>query len=201
VVHLDAQLHREPVSWVRGTNRFLPADVAVQWCQAVESGFHARFSAIGRRYRYVLLESSVRPSWDTGLVGWCFRPLDGDAMQRAAAHLLGSHDFSAFRAAQCQARTPVKTLHALTIRRHGRYWFFDFDANAFLHHMVRNIMGCLVMVGHGARPAHWVLEVLAGLSRQKAAPTFAADGLYFIGPYYESAHQIPVPDGVTWSGF
>jgi tRNA pseudouridine38-40 synthase len=194
VVHLETTLHREPASWVRGTNRYLPADVAVQWCQPVEPAFHARFSAMGRRYRYVLLESPVRPSWDAGLVGWYFKPLDGQAMRQAAAHLWGTHDFSAFRAAQCQARSPVKTLSSLTIERAGRYWLFDFDANAFLHHMVRNIVGSLVMVGNGTRPADWLLEVLISRSRQKAAPTFAAGGLYFVGPCYEPQHQIPDPD-------
>jgi tRNA pseudouridine38-40 synthase len=199
VVHLETNLHRAASSWVRGTNRYLPADVAVQWCQPVEPHFHARFSAIGRRYRYVLLESPVRPSLDAGLVGWYFKPLNGDAMQQAAAHLLGTHDFSAFRAAQCQARSPVKTLASLRIQRQGRCWLFDFDANAFLHHMVRNIVGCLIAVGCGAQAADWLLEVLLSRSRQKAAPTFAADGLYFVGPYYEPEHCIPEPE-MLWAG-
>jgi tRNA pseudouridine38-40 synthase len=201
VVHLDTTLHREPSSWVRGTNRYLPADMAVQWCQAMAPDFHARFSAIGRRYRYVLLESPVRPSWQTGLVGWSFRPLSGDAMQQAAAYLLGTHDFSAFRAAQCQARSPVKTLAAISIQRQGRYWLFDFDANAFLHHMVRNIMGCLVMVGNGTKAVDWMKDILSARARQKAAPTFPADGLYFVGPCYEPVHSIPEPDLSSLLGF
>jgi len=191
VVHLDPPVHRDLFSWVRGTNRFLPPDIAVQWCCEVSAEFHARNSARGRRYRYLLLESAVRPSLEAGRCGWVFRPLDGKAMQRAAAHLLGEHDFSAFRAAACQALSPVKTLRQLDISRHGAYWRFDFEASAFLHHMVRNIMGCLVAVGTGSHPPEWMAEVLASRSRQAAAPTFAPDGLYFVGPRYDAAHGLP----------
>ncbi|MGI9154830.1 MAG: tRNA pseudouridine(38-40) synthase TruA, partial [Rubrivivax sp.] len=134
VVHLDPSVQRDLFSWVRGTNRFLPADIAVQWCREVPADFHARNSALGRRYRYLLLESAVRPALEAGRCGWVFKPLDGQAMQRAAAYLLGEHDFSAFRAAACQAHTPVKTLRQLDITRHGAYWRFDFEASAFLHH-------------------------------------------------------------------
>ena len=191
IVHLDAPVDRVPFAWVRGTNRYLPADIAVQWCRAVEPGFHARNSARGRRYRYLLLESPVRPALESGQVGWTFRTLDGDAMRTAAGLLLGTHDFSAFRAAQCQAASPVKTLRRLDIGRHGAYWRFDFDADAFLHHMVRNIVGCLVAVGDGRRRPEWIAGVLAERSRAAAAPTFAADGLYFVGPYYDPALALP----------
>lgn len=191
VVHADVSVQREDVSWVRGTNRFLPPDIAVQWCQPVAAGFHARYSALGRRYVYVLLESAVRPALESGAVGWCFRPLDGDAMQQAANRLLGEHDFSAFRSVQCQAKTPVKTLRSIAINRRGAYWRFEFDASAFLHHMVRNIMGCLVAVGTGARSVAWLEEVLASKRRELAAPTFSAAGLYFVGPYYDARHGIP----------
>ncbi len=191
VVHLDAPVEREPFSWVRGTNRFLPADIAVQWCQPVGEGFHARNAARGRRYAYLLLESPVRPALESGLAGWTFRPLDGDAMRAAAAHLVGEHDFSAFRAADCQAASPVKRLHSIAIHRRGTFWRFDFDGVAFLHHMVRNIMGCLLAVGSGREPPGWMAEVLASKSRDAAAPTFPADGLYFLGPYYDAAHGIP----------
>ncbi|MES1163530.1 MAG: tRNA pseudouridine(38-40) synthase TruA, partial [Rhizobacter sp.] len=120
-----------------------------------------------------------------------FRALDSDAMRAAAAHLLGEHDFTSFRAAGCQAATPVKTLRAIHITRHGAYWRFDFDASAFLHHMVRNIMGCLVAIGSGRHSPGWMAEVLAAKSRDAAAPTFPPDGLYFLGPYYDAAHGIP----------
>jgi tRNA pseudouridine38-40 synthase len=191
VVHLDAPVARDLFSWVRGTNRYLGSDIAVQWCREVSADFHARNSARGRRYRYLLLESPVRPALEAGRCGWMFRPLDGVAMQRAAAHLLGEHDFSAFRAAACQARTPVKTLRQLDITRRGAYWRFDFEASAFLHHMVRNIMGCLVVVGTGTRQPDWMAEVLASRSREAAAPTFAPDGLYFVGPHYDAPHGLP----------
>jgi tRNA pseudouridine38-40 synthase len=191
VVHLDPPVEREPYAWVRGSNRFLPADIAVQWCRQVDRRFHARNSARGRRYRFVVLQSPVRPSLEQGLCGWVFRPLDADAMRAAAAHLIGEYDFSSFRAAECQAATPVKTLRAIGIARRGAYWHFDFDGNAFLHHMVRNILGCLVAVGSGRRPPGWMAEVLAARSRDAAAPTFPPDGLYFLGPYYDAGHGIP----------
>jgi len=191
VVHLDVDVAREAVSWVRGTNRFLPADIAVQWARPVDDAFDARRSARGRRYVYRLLESPVRPGIESGLVGWTFRPLDLDALRAAARELLGTHDFSALRAAECQARTPVRTLRALEIHRHGPWWRFDFDADAFLHHMVRNAMGCLVMVGSGARDPAWLAAVLASKDRSRAAPTFAPDGLYFAGPYYDAELGLP----------
>jgi len=197
VVHLDVPVVREPFSWVRGTNRYLPPDIALQWCTPVPATFHARNSAIGRRYRYRLLQSPVRPSLEAGLVGWTFMDLDGQAMREAAAHLIGEHDFSSFRAAECQAATPVKTLRDITIRQHGPVWDFDFEASAFLHHMVRNIMGCLVFVGQGRRPSAWMAEVLDARSREAAAPTFAADGLYFVGPRYEDHWGLPA--GATTS--
>jgi tRNA pseudouridine38-40 synthase len=191
VVHFDTPLERDLFSWVRGSNRYLPPDVAVQWCRRVAPDFHARNSARGRRYRFVLLESPVRPALEAGLVGWTFRALDGQAMRAAAARLLGEHDFSSFRSSQCQSPTPVKTMRALQIERQGAYWCFDFDANAFLHHMVRNLMGCLVAVGSGRREPAWIDQVLLARSRDAAAPTFAADGLYFQGPYYDAQHGIP----------
>lgn len=191
VVHVDAPVEREAASWVRGTNRFLDADIAVQWCVAAADDFHARYSAIGRRYRYLLLESPVRPAIEHGRCGWVFRPLDGDAMRVAARHLHGEHDFSSFRSSECQARSPVKTMRRIDITRHGAYWRLDFDASAFLHHMVRNIVGCLVAVGTGAQPPAWLADVLAARNRQVAAPTFAAGGLYFVGPYYDAGHAIP----------
>ncbi len=191
VVHLDAPVVRDPFSWVRGTNRYLEPDIAVQWCRPVAPDFHARNGALGRRYCYVLLESAVRPALDAGRCGWVFRPLDGPAMREAAAVLVGEHDFSAFRAAQCQAPTPVKTVRRIEITQHGAYWRVDFDASAFLHHMVRNIMGCLVAVGAGTRAPGWLREVLDSRSREAAAPTFAPDGLHFLGPYYDPRHAIP----------
>jgi len=191
VVHLDCEVEREPVSWLRGTNRHLPADIAVQWARPVDERFDARRSAQGRRYVYRLLEAPVRPAIESGQVGWTFRPLERGRMEAAAALLIGRHDFSAMRSSECQAKSPVKTLHRIDIDRRGAYWRFDFDADAFLHHMVRNLIGCLVMVGSGARDPRWVAEVVASRDRSRAAPTFAPDGLYFAGPYYDPAHAIP----------
>ncbi len=191
VVHLDSPVQRDPFSWVRGTNRFLPDDIAVQWARPVPEAFQARNHARGRRYRYLLRQSPVRPALETGLAGWTFRELDGEAMRAAAAHLIGTHDFTSFRASGCQAASPVKELRALEIRRRGAVWVLDFDASAFLHHMVRNIVGCLVAVGAGQHPAAWMAEVLAARSRDAAAPTFAPDGLYFVGPYYDAGLGLP----------
>ncbi|WP_326536628.1 tRNA pseudouridine(38-40) synthase TruA [Pseudorhodoferax sp.] len=191
VVHFDTALTREPNAWVRGPNSYLPGDIAVQWAQPVPDSFHARASAIGRRYAYVLMESPVRPSVERGRVGWVFRPLDQAAMQAAAQMLLGEHDFTSFRAAQCQARTPVKTMRRIEIARRGAYWRFEFEADAFLHHMIRNLMGCLLVIGKGDRPVEWMAEVLAARNRRVAAPTFAPDGLYFLGPRYEDHWGLP----------
>ena len=195
VVHFDTPLQRETASWVRGTNAFLPSDIAVQWAQPVPDTFHSRASAIARRYAYVVLESPVRPSVEAGRVGWVYRPLDGAAMRQAALHLMGEHDFSSFRAAQCQAKSPVKTMHRIDISQRAgtgsRYWRFEFEANAFLHHMIRNIMGCLVAVGKGDKPASWMAEVLAARRRDAAAPTHAPDGLYFLGPVYPDHWGLP----------
>ncbi len=196
VVHFDTALDRTASSWVRGTNAFLPADMAVQWACLVPDAFHCRASALSRRYVYVLLESPVRPSVEAGRVGWIYHPLDGVAMQQAAQLLLGEHNFSSFRASSCQALSPVKTMLGIAISQRGagpgsRYWRFEFEASAFLHHMIRNIMGCLVTIGLGNQPAAWMGEVLAARSRLVAAPTFSPDGLYFLGPRYESHWGLP----------
>jgi tRNA pseudouridine38-40 synthase len=191
VVHFDTELRRQEFSWVRGTNTFLPPDIAVQWAQHVPDTFHARNSARSRRYAYVLLESPVRPSVEAGRVGWAFRPLDGEALRAGAAHLVGTHDFTSFRASSCQSPTPVKTLTRIAISQRGPYWRFEFEGNAFLHHMIRNIMGCLVYVGEGLHAPEWMREVLQARSRDAAAPTFSPDGLYFLGPVYEDHWGLP----------
>jgi tRNA pseudouridine38-40 synthase len=191
VVHFDTGIERALDAWVRGTNRYLPGDIAVQWCRFVPASFHSRATAIGRRYDYLLLEAPVRPALESGLAGWTFRPLDGEAMRRAGQALLGEHDFSAFRSAECQALSPVKTMRRVEIERRGAYWRFRFDADAFLHHMIRNLVGCLVAVGSGVRAVDWLAEVLDKRDRSLAAATFAPDGLYFMGPYYDPVHGIP----------
>ena len=192
VVHFDTQAARPLTAWVRGANSFLPPAVAVRWAQPVGDAFHARFSAYGRCYRYLLLNRPQRPGVWHGRAGWYHRPLDEARMQRAADLLLGEHDFSAFRAADCQARTPVKTMRHAEVRRVGEMLVFDFEAGAFLHHMVRNLVGSLVYVGQGKHPPEWIGELLAARDRTLAAPTFAAAGLYLVGVRYEECWGLPV---------
>ena len=191
VVHFDTPLDRTTASWVRGTNAFLPCDIAVEWAQVMPESFHCRASALSRRYAYLLFESAIRPSVDAGRVGWAFRALDIEPMQQAAAYLLGEHDFSSFRASACQALSPVKTILHINISRRGAYWRFEFEANAFLHHMIRNIMGCLIAVGQGKQKPEWIKEVLSARDRDAAAPTFSPDGLYFLGPRYAPHWELP----------
>lgn len=191
VVHFDTQAVRPESAWVRGTNTHLPPSVAVLWARPVPEDFHARFSARERGYRYLLLNHPVRPAVASRRVGWFHQPLDLERMREAARHLIGEHDFSAFRSSECQARTPVRTLSRLAIRREGGLFIFDFWANAFLHHMVRNILGCLVCVGKGAHPPEWLAQVLQGRDRELGAPTFPADGLYLSGVRYEPHWNLP----------
>jgi tRNA pseudouridine38-40 synthase len=191
VVHFDTQAERPLTAWVRGVNALLPDSVSVLWAHTVPDEFHARFSAHGRSYRYLLVNRAVRSAIHAGKAGWFHTPLDVTAMQIAAQHLLGEHDFSAFRAAECQAKSPVKHLQQLDIRRQGEMLVFDVSADAFLHHMVRNIVGCLVYVGKGKHPPDWLAEVLSGRERSFAAPTFAPDGLYLRGIKYEAKWGLP----------
>lgn len=191
VVHFDTEVDRPPSAWVRGANAHLPDAVAILWAQEMQPDFHARFSARERSYRYLLLNRPVRPAIASGRVGWFHLPLDVGRMREAAALLVGEHDFSAFRAAECQAKTAVRTVNRLTIERHGDLLVFDVWANAFLHHMVRNIVGSLVYVGKGKHAPHWIRGVLESRSRQLAAPTFAADGLYLSSVRYAPPHALP----------
>ena len=191
VVHFNTDIDRTTYAWVRGTNANLPKDIAVHWALHTSDEFHCRASAQSRRYAYVLLQSPIRPSIEVGRVGWTFDELDIEAMRAAAAILLGTHDFTSFRASQCQALTPVKTLIDIRITQRGNYVRLEFEANAFLHHMIRNIMGCLVLVGRGKKPVEWMHDVLAARDRKAAAPTFSPDGLYFLGPRYDPQWDIP----------
>jgi tRNA pseudouridine38-40 synthase len=191
VVHFDTTFVRDESSWVRGTNRYLPPDIAVQWAREMPAEFHSRGSAIARRYAYVLLESPVRPSLEQHRAGWVHYPLSLSNMELSAQVLLGENDFSSFRAAQCQALSPVKIMQHISMHKRGAYWRFEFQANAFLHHMIRNIMGCLVAIGQGQQPPEWMAEVLAARNRTVAAPTFSPHGLYFLGPVYEAHWGLP----------
>ena len=191
VVHFDTTATRPVTAWLRGVNSLLPGSIAVLWAHPVPDEFHARFSAHVRSYRYLLLNRATRSAIHAGKVGWFHTPLDVAAMQAAALHLLGEHDFSAFRAAECQAKSPLKHLQQLDISRQGEMLVFDVSADAFLHHMVRNIVGCLVYVGKGKYPPDWLADVLAGRERSFAAPTFAPDGLYLRHIKYEAKWGLP----------
>lgn len=193
VVHFDSLHARPEQAWVRGVNGHLPEGVSVLWAKEMPDTFHARFSALERSYRYLLLNRPVRPALQAGRVGWVFGALDVAAMNQAAAFLHGIQDFSAFRAAECQAKTPIRDLREASVVRVGDLLTFRFRANAFLHHQVRNMVGALVWVGLGRRPPEWLAEVLESRDRARAAATFAADGLYLTGVSYPPDFQVPSP--------
>ncbi len=191
VAHFDTVAPRPETAWVRGVNALLPPAMAVRWAVDVADDFHARFAATGRHYTYLLVNHPVRPALLQSRAGWYHRPLALGPMQDAAQALLGTHDFSAFRAAECQARSPVKTLDRLEIAREGDMLRFELHADAFLHHMVRNIIGSLVCVGGGRQPQRWLADVLASRDRTRAAPTFTAAGLYLTGVDYATRWNLP----------
>ena len=194
VVHFDTLLQRPLSAWVRGTNTFLPPAVAVRWAKPVADDFHARFSAFGRRYRYLLINRPQRSGVWHGRAGWYHHPLALEKMQEAAVMLLGKHDFSAFRAADCQAKSPIKTIRQVDVSQRGDIIVFEFEAGAFLHHMVRNLVGSLVYIGQGKHPPEWMTQLLEGMDRRLAAPTFAAAGLYLVGVNYEPHWGLPTSD-------
>jgi tRNA pseudouridine38-40 synthase len=191
VVHFDTAVERPLTAWVRGVNSLLPEGVAALWAMPVSDVFHARFSARARHYSYLLLDRPQRPGLHRGRVGWYHRPLALGAMRDGAAFLQGTHDFSSFRAAECQARTPVRNLAQLEITRAAGMLRVDCSADGFLHHMIRNILGALVAVGAGSKPPEWIGELLAARDRTRGAPTFAPDGLYFTGVEYDPAFALP----------
>ena len=193
VAHFDTEVERPLGAWVRGVNTWLPPGVTSLWAHPVATDFHARFSALGRRYRYVLLDHPVRPALLRGKAGWYHRPLDAECMHRAAQSVTGLHDFSAFRAAECQARTPCRTMYRASVVRRREFLLFEFHANGFLHHMVRNLVGSLIAIGEGKRPEAWLAQLVASKDRTLAAPTFAPDGLYFLGADYDAVWGLPRP--------
>ncbi|WP_085316450.1 tRNA pseudouridine(38-40) synthase TruA [Derxia lacustris] len=179
VAHCDVPVERTPASWVRGLNALLPDDIAVRWMAPVADRFHARFDAVRRDYRYLIWNHPLRSPLLRRHAAWCFRPLDEAAMHRAAQALVGEHDFSCFRSSECQAKSPVKTLYEVSVARRGEFVELHIAASAFLHHMVRNVVGSLVYVGSGRMPEAWIGELLVQRDRKLAAPTYAAEGLYF----------------------
>lgn len=184
VGHFDTTVDRPITAWVRGVNSFLPKDISILWAKEVSLDFHARFSAQARHYRYILLNHPIRSALMAGRVGWLHQTIDLDSMRQAADLMLGEHDFSSFRAAECQAKTPIKTLQKLDIKKEGQLILCDFSANAFLHHMVRNMMGALLHVAKGNKDPAWILELIAARNRSMAPPTFMPDGLYLAGVSY-----------------
>lgn len=191
VVHFDTEAKRPETAWVRGVNALLPDSIAVLWSRTVAADFHARYAAQSRTYRYVLLNRPVRPALAARHAGWYHAPLSVEAMREAAGALVGEHDFSAFRSSECQAKSPVRTLHALEVSADGARIDFEIRANAFLHHMARNIVGSLVYVGSGRHPPSWLADVLASRNRARAAPTFAAEGLYLENVEYAGRWGLP----------
>jgi tRNA pseudouridine38-40 synthase len=191
VVHFDTEVQRDMRSWMLGACSNLPTAVAVLWAQPIDDAFHARFSARSRRYRYTILNRAIRPALDARYVAWERLALDASRMHAAAQVLIGEHDFSAFRAVSCQAKHARRLIMSLQIRRDDDHVIMDIEANAFLHHMVRNIVGSLLVVGRGEQPETWIAELLAGRNREVAGPTAAASGLTFIGPRYERRWGLP----------
>ncbi len=191
VVHFDTRAKRTPHSWVFGANANLPGDISVRWAQQVDDGFHARFDALRRHYRYVIYNHRIRPAIAARQVSWEYRPLDENAMAEAGEGLLGEHDFSSYRAYACQAKSAIRTIYRLEVARHGDYVIIDVEANAFLHHMVRNIAGVLMSIGAGERPPAWAAEVLARRDRQLGGVTAPPQGLYFVRVDYPQRYGLP----------
>jgi tRNA pseudouridine38-40 synthase len=192
VVHFDTDALRPMRGWMLGVNSRLPDSVSVRWAVEVAADFHARFAARARRYRYRILDRAIRPALSRQYLAWERLPLDTGAMHRAAQALIGEHDFSAFRAAQCQASHAVRDMQRIDVRREGEEVAIDVRANAFLHHMVRNIVGSLLEVGRGERDESWLGELLRGRDRSVAGDTAPSQGLCFLGPLYPAQWGLPV---------
>ena len=191
VVHFDTGAVRDPHAWVAGTNANLPKEIVVLWSQAVSDEFHARYSALGRSYRYVIFNRKVRPSFLAARVAWEYRPLEERRMMDAARYLVGQHDFSSFRDSACQAKNPVRHVMKLEVTRQGQFIFIDVVANAFLHHMVRNIAGVLMEIGAGKKEPLWAKEVLEAKNRTLGGVNAPPDGLYLMAVAYPGDFAIP----------
>lgn len=192
VIHIDTQAIRSEYGWLMGINSHLPDDIAIQWVRFVPDDFHARFEATARRYHYHILNTPMRPGLDNRFVAWHRKPLDVEKMQQAAHYLVGMHDFSAFRGQDCQAKNPVKTVEYCRIRREGDHIHLDIKANAFLYHMVRNIVGTLFKIGEGRQPPEWVLTLLEGRNRALSGQTAPAKGLTLVEITYPQVYNIAI---------
>ncbi|WP_191091654.1 tRNA pseudouridine(38-40) synthase TruA [Affinibrenneria salicis] len=193
VVHFSTSVVRKDAAWTMGVNANLPPDIAVRWVSNVDDDFHARFSATARRYRYIIYNHRYRPAVLASGVTHFYHPLDAQRMERAGQCLLGENDFTSFRAVQCQSRTPWRNVNHLKVTRHGAWIVVDIKANAFVHHMVRNIVGSLMEVGCGNQPESWIAELLAAKDRTLAAATARAEGLYLVAVDYPSRFGLPQP--------
>ncbi|MED5557088.1 MAG: tRNA pseudouridine(38-40) synthase TruA, partial [Pseudomonadota bacterium] len=191
VIHFDPPVQRTEKAWIFGANTNLPRDVAVRWVKPVSDDFHSRLGALARRYRYIFLNQISRPVMERHNVTWCRDPLDADAMHRAAQALVGEHDFSSFRAAGCQSKTPWRQMHFVEVKRHGPLVVIDIQGNAFLHHMIRNIAGALASVGRGAQDEGHIERLLAMKNRQKGDVTAPACGLHFVDSIYDERFELP----------
>jgi tRNA pseudouridine38-40 synthase len=191
VVHFDTQVERPLIAWVMGANANLPGDISVTWAKVMPAHFHARFKACARRYRYVIYNDQIRPAHMAEEVTWNHRPLDVQRMREAAQVLVGTHDFTSFRALKCQAKSPIKTVHHLQVIEHGRMIVLDVRANAFLHHMVRNFAGMLMTVGAGERSVEWVGEALEARDRRLGGVTAHPYGLYLVQVEYPEEFVLP----------
>jgi len=191
IVHFDCESERTIRAWIHGANSFLPKDICVKWGREMSDDFHARYSAVSRHYRYVIYNSSVRPALLRSNVTWQYRPLDHRLMHEAGQSLLGEQDFTSFRSLDCQSKTPMRNIHSLDVVRSGDLITIDIRANAFLHHMVRNIAGVLIAVGSGRRSVSWVHEVLLAKDRKLGAETAPPYGLYLVGVDYPSEFHVP----------
>jgi tRNA pseudouridine38-40 synthase len=200
VIHFDSDAPRVPHAWLLGANSQLPRDISLRWVQAVDAEFHARYGAVARSYRYVMWSGRARSALLEGRVCWRVEPLDAAAMHRAAQALVGEHDFSAYRDADCQSKSPVRMLHSLAVRKHGDFTVLDVRGNAFLHHMVRNIAGVLMAIGHGKQPESWARAVLESRSRAQGGVTAEAGGLCFIGPEYPARFALPAAPAPWFPG-
>jgi tRNA pseudouridine38-40 synthase len=191
IVHFDTETTRPDTAWVRGVNAFLPESIRVLWAKIVDDEFHARFSATQRSYQYLLANSATAPAIKAQQAGWYHLPLNILAMQEGIAYLQGEHDFSAFRASECQAKSPIKNLQVASIQAHGDFIIFNFSANAFLQHQVRNMVGALVYVGNGKHAPVFIKELLEQKNRTLSPPTFSPNGLYLAGVQYDAKWELP----------
>jgi tRNA pseudouridine38-40 synthase len=191
IVHFDTTVERDSISWIRGGNQFLPNDVSIRWAKPVSDDFHARFAALSRRYVYLLAPQTQRPGLHAKRVGWTHWPQDSARIGEALPSIVGTHDFTSFRASECQAKSPIKTIYSATVTERNGLLRFDFHAEAFLHHMIRNLVGALVYIGNGKQATDWLAVLLAAKDRTLAAPTFSPAGLYLAGIEYDAKFGIP----------